>query len=455
MDNKLKHDLATLSDISYFAPNIRSSVLGEIPSNYTLVGERTSIPLGFNGASFYNSSTNTLAIGIAGTNQWNPMDLIQDGYVSSYGYTGQYFAAASLRDESLATLAKQGVTSPTLIYTGHSLGGVPAQMLALQDSNAQGVVFNSPGLGGIWGDLYEVFNSDKSNLTKASNVTYVYSQEWGFASPIHALGMRIPGSTIDFVEGTSGHKIGPLAEGLKARIQENNPFSGSNRNSVDAYYSDLVDKTLPSSNNSTSKKSSDNIFPYRNKEAAEAALGNSTPKTSIDNIFPYRNREAADEAAERARKEAEKDTSWDEESNEHGNSSSTGKPVVIDMDGDGIELTKLNESTTDFDFDDDGYLERTAWTTGDDALLVFDIGNDGKVIESKEIAFAKWTEEDDTDLEALATHFDTNKDKVLDSRDAGWSSFKIWQDRDTDGVVDDGEMLTLEEAGIKSIGLRS
>ena len=141
------------------------------------------------------------------------------------------------------------------------------------------------------------------------------------------------------------------------------------------------------------------------------------------------------------------------EDNDSGGNSS-GKPVVIDMDGDGIELTKLSESTTDFDFDD-GYLERTAWTTGDDALLVFDLDNDNKVTQSKEIAFAKWTEEDDTDLEALATHFDTNKDKVLDSRDAGWSSFKIWQDRDTDGVVDDGEMLTLEEAGIKSIGLRS
>ncbi|MGB0782041.1 MAG: calcium-binding protein [Marinomonas sp.] len=148
---------------------------------------------------------------------------------------------------------------------------------------------------------------------------------------------------------------------------------------------------------------------------------------------------------------------WDDGSACYGDDGgdSSGKPVVIDMDGDGIELTKLSESTTDFDFDDDGYLERTAWTTGDDALLVFDLDNDNKVTQSKEIAFAKWTEEDDTDLEALATHFDTNKDKVLDSRDAGWSSFKIWQDRDADGVVDDGEMLTLEEAGIKSIGLKT
>lgn len=105
MDNKLKYDLATLSDISYFAPNIRSSVLGEIPSNYTLVGERTSIPLGFNGASFYNSLTNTLAIGIAGTNAANPIDLLQDVSVVFIGWTGQIYTSMVLRDESLATLA--------------------------------------------------------------------------------------------------------------------------------------------------------------------------------------------------------------------------------------------------------------------------------------------------------------------------------------------------------------
>ncbi|NKC14788.1 MAG: hypothetical protein GKR94_22155 [Gammaproteobacteria bacterium] len=138
-----------------------------------------------------------------------------------------------------------------------------------------------------------------------------------------------------------------------------------------------------------------------------------------------------------------------------GGGDSSGKPVIVDMDDDGIELTKLDESTTNFDFDDDGYLERTAWTTGDDGLLVFDLNNDDQVTESKEIAFAKWTDEDDTDLEALASEFDTHQDKVLDERDAGWHEFKLWQDRDSDGVVDDGEMVTLDEAGIRSIGLQT
>lgn len=132
-----------------------------------------------------------------------------------------------------------------------------------------------------------------------------------------------------------------------------------------------------------------------------------------------------------------------------------GFPVVIDMDGDGIELTTLNQSTSTFDFDNDGYREPTAWTTGDDALLVFDIDNDDQVTQAKEIAFAQWTEAEDTDLEALASEFDSNHDGVLDKQDSGWNSFKIWQDSDRDGITDAGEMKTLEEAGIRSVGLKS
>ena len=48
-----------------------------------------------------------------------------------------------------------------------------------------------------------------------------------------------------------------------------------------------------------------------------------------------------------------------------------GKPIILDMDGDGIELTQLSESVASFDFDNDGYVENTAWTSGDDAFFFF------------------------------------------------------------------------------------
>lgn len=131
-----------------------------------------------------------------------------------------------------------------------------------------------------------------------------------------------------------------------------------------------------------------------------------------------------------------------------------GKPVVIDLDGDGVEIDKLGTSTAKFDYDNDGFREKTAWVGKDDGLLMFDIGNDGKVTDAKEIAFAYMTEnEDDTDLEALRELFDSNGDDVLNAEDDDWSQFRIWKDSNQNGTVDDGELMTLDEVGITEIGL--
>lgn len=132
----------------------------------------------------------------------------------------------------------------------------------------------------------------------------------------------------------------------------------------------------------------------------------------------------------------------------------SGKPVVVDLDGDGIETTDLDESEAMFDFDNDGFREKTAWVGADDGLLVFDVGGDGQVTEAKEIAFAYWTEdENDTDLEGLRTVFDSNNDGQLNEQDEDWAGFRIWQDKNQNGISEEGEFLSLEEAGIQSIGL--
>lgn len=128
MDNKSLSDLGTISKLSYESPSIGSEFSKDIPSGYALVGERTSIPVGFNGASFYNASTNTLAIGIGGTNFRNPLDILQDYGVAGGGATGQYFEGIALTREAMSALDKQGVSNPNVVFTGHSLGGVSAQM---------------------------------------------------------------------------------------------------------------------------------------------------------------------------------------------------------------------------------------------------------------------------------------------------------------------------------------
>jgi hypothetical protein len=135
-------------------------------------------------------------------------------------------------------------------------------------------------------------------------------------------------------------------------------------------------------------------------------------------------------------------------------STSSESPIVIDLNGDGVQLNPLGSSHANFDFDNDGYREATAWAGPQDGILVIDEGGDGVVTQAKEIAFSQWTTANgDTDLQALAATFDSNHDGVLDANDARFSDFKVWRDANGDGVSDAGEMQTLTQAGIQSMNL--
>ncbi|MEP1428846.1 MAG: hypothetical protein ABJL64_09285, partial [Rhizobiaceae bacterium] len=133
--------------------------------------------------------------------------------------------------------------------------------------------------------------------------------------------------------------------------------------------------------------------------------------------------------------------------------SSATPPVVLDLDGDGIETVDLSTSTVNFDYNGDGVASKTAWVGADDGLLAIDLNNDGKVNDGSEIVFSQYAEGAETDLEGLAMAFDTNQDGVLNADDAQFDKFGVWQDADSDGVTDDGEFKTLAEMGIESIDL--
>jgi hypothetical protein len=59
-----------------------------------------------------------------------------------------------------------------------------------------------------------------------------------------------------------------------------------------------------------------------------------------------------------------------------------------------------------------------------------------------------------TDLEGLVL-FDSNANGLLDSGDAQWNQFVVWQDVNRDGTSDSGELRGLSELGIASISLAS
>ena len=129
-------------------------------------------------------------------------------------------------------------------------------------------------------------------------------------------------------------------------------------------------------------------------------------------------------------------------------------PLVIDLDGDGLETMPVSQSSAFFDFDNDGAAEQTAWVSSDDALIVFDANNDGLISGRSELVFADYLDGAQTDLEGFAA-FDSNADGVVSAQDDAWGLLKIWQDFNSDGQTDEGELQAFSDFGISAIDLAS
>jgi hypothetical protein len=123
------------------------------------------------------------------------------------------------------------------------------------------------------------------------------------------------------------------------------------------------------------------------------------------------------------------------------------------MDGNGLDLIGI-EGGAKFDWDDDGIAEATGWIKGNDAILVYDFDHDQKVTHSNEISFIDYAPDATTDMEGLRA-FDSNADGMFSSADEKWIDFGIWQDKDSNGVTDEKEYKSLDEAGIVEIDLNT
>ena len=123
-------------------------------------------------------------------------------------------------------------------------------------------------------------------------------------------------------------------------------------------------------------------------------------------------------------------------------------PLVIDLNGNGVELTSLQSSTAYFDFGGDDFREKTGWFDPNDGVLVRDLDGDG-LIENLQELLASPTQDVITTLRGL----DTNNDSKITSADAVWTSLRVWKDSDSDGITDAGELLTLSSLQLTEINL--
>ena len=130
-------------------------------------------------------------------------------------------------------------------------------------------------------------------------------------------------------------------------------------------------------------------------------------------------------------------------------------PIVLDISGLGI-TTKSVANGVYYDLDNNGFAEKTGWIDAKSGILVLDRDGNGKIEAGKEL-FGDRTILDDgktasSGFSALAA-LDSNHDGVIDAKDAKFSELRIWIDKDGNGVSTPDELLTLEEAGIKSLNL--
>jgi len=128
-------------------------------------------------------------------------------------------------------------------------------------------------------------------------------------------------------------------------------------------------------------------------------------------------------------------------------------PVVVDLDGDGVEFSSIDAGYT-FDVDGNGQVNQTAWASADDGVLVFDADRNGDITGPEEFVFTNYVEGAQTDLEGLQA-FNTDGDTTLDSDDSLYADFHIFQDANFNGHVEEGELVSLNDLGIASIGLES
>jgi len=81
-------------------------------------------------------------------------------------------------------------------------------------------------------------------------------------------------------------------------------------------------------------------------------------------------------------------------------------PVVLDLNGNGVEISLSYKAA--FDYDGDGFREPTAWVAPGDGFLVIDLNadgtrgaGDGKIDQARELVLSMWGPAGSTDLQAV------------------------------------------------------
>ena len=140
-------------------------------------------------------------------------------------------------------------------------------------------------------------------------------------------------------------------------------------------------------------------------------------------------------------------------------------PLVLDLNGGGIQTVAIDPARPIlFDMDGDGTKHATGWVAAGEAIVVRDINGNGLIDSGRELFGDATVLTRDFNIGQLASNgFEALRDLDLDSNgtmdgkfdanDVAYSSVKLWQDTNQDGISQAGELRTFTELGVASINV--
>jgi hypothetical protein len=147
---------------------------------------------------------------------------------------------------------------------------------------------------------------------------------------------------------------------------------------------------------------------------------------------------------------------------EGGNGTGCGSPLILDLNGDGINTTPL-DWPVQFDFWGDGQGIETSWTdpTTEEAFLFLDLNGNSRVDDGREL-FGNATllpsgETAHHGFEALEIYDDPlvggNGDGRIAPNDRIWHFLGLWTDRNHNGVSEREEIRPLQTSHVRWLNL--